>query len=350
MQKPLISVNLLLYKPKFYLEPCLKSLLAQSYDNWELLIIDNASGDGTVERVNQILSAAEGKTPFHKVVANSKNLGFAAGHNQGIKASRGELVVMVNQDLILDKDFLSNIVEIFADERIGAAQGKLRRLKVEGEELTKTDIIDNAGLIFLKNRRIVARGQGQLDKGQFDEPTEIFVVDGALPIYRRAALEDTAITFAGQTEYFDEDFFAYKEDVDLGWRLRLYGWRAWYAPQALAWHARTSGESLATNYFTIIRERLKISKLGKYHSFKNQRLMQIKNELPRLLLAHAPWWLPKEIGAWLYALVFERYTWKSMKELWQLAPRAWQKRQFIMAQRKVGAKEIGKWYAGRWFK
>jgi len=123
--KPLVSVNLLLYKPRFYLEPCLWSIFEQTYENFELLIIDNASGDDTARRVDEIISAAQQadqKLPLYRIIGNAKNLGFAGGHNQGIKESRGELVVMVNQDLILDRDFLSNIIEVFKDERVGSAQ------------------------------------------------------------------------------------------------------------------------------------------------------------------------------------------------------------------------------------
>jgi len=345
--KPLVSVNLLLYKPRFYLEPCLWSIFEQTYENFELLIIDNASGDDTARRVDEIISAAQQadqKLPLYRIIGNAKNLGFAGGHNQGIKESRGELVVMVNQDLILDRDFLSNIIEVFKDERVGSAQGKLLRLKVAGQDLSQTDIIDNTGLVILKNRRIIARHQGKKDAGQFNKTEEIFGADGALPVYRRAALEDAKISLDGQEEYFDKDFFAYKEDVDLAWRLRLYGWQAFYEPKALAWHARTSGDSEARNYLAVIRKRLKINKFSKHLSFKNQRLMQIKNERWGLLFRHALWFFPKEIGAWLYVLVFEHYTWRAIKDLFKQAPRAWQKRKIIMACKKVGGEEMKKWF------
>jgi len=230
------------------------------------------------------------------------------------------------------------------DEKIGSLQGKLLRLKIDDEKLTKTDIIDNAGLIIFKNRRVIARGQGQADRGQFDGQKEIFGVDGAAPIYRRAALQTIKICLDGQCEYLDEDFYMYKEDVDLAWRLRLAGWQAYYEPRAMAWHARTAGDSAAVNYFGMIKERLKINKFAKYLSFKNQRLMQIKNEQPVLLFEHLLWFLPKEIASWIYVILFERYTWKAIRDLFRQAPRAWQKREVIMVQKKVSAKEMEKWF------
>ena len=344
MTNRFISVNLLLYKPGIYLKPCLESILAQSYKNFELLIIDNASNDETVGQVKKILEILP-VTIKWRLIINEKNLGFAAGHNLGIKESSGELVALVNQDVILDGKFLENIVGIFEqDKKIGSAQGKLLRIKINEDKLEKSEVVDNAGLVILKNRRIIARGQGQKDSEEFNKKEEIFGVDGALPVYRREALEDIKINLDGKTEYFDEDFFAYKEDVDLAWRLRLYGWQARYEPKALAWHARTAGDSAKTSYIGIIKERLKINQFGKYHAFKNQRLMQIKNEQIGLLVRHSLWFLPKEFSAWLYVLVFEHYTWKSIKELFKLTPRAWQKRKIIMARKKVSDKEMKKWF------
>ncbi|MBU2037233.1 glycosyltransferase family 2 protein [Patescibacteria group bacterium] len=348
MFNPLISVNLLLYKPKFYLAPCLNSILAQSYDNFELLIIDNNSDDGTVERIKEIIEEAKKKSqkavPPYKIIANKENRGFAAAHNQGINASRGELVALVNQDVVLDEDFIKRSGEVFNNEKIGSLQAKILRLKLEGANISKTDIIDTAGLIILKNRRIIARGQGQQDKGQFDKTEEIFGVDGALPIYRREALEDTKIVIDGKEEYLDEDFYMYKEDVDLAWRLSLFGWKSYYVPTIIAWHARTSGDSEARNYFAIVKERLKIGQFSKYLSFKNQRLTQIKNEQFGLLLRHLIYWLPKEIASWIYVILFEHYTWNAIKELFKQAPRARQKRKIIMARKKISGKEIEKWF------
>jgi len=344
MKDPLVSVNLLLFRPGIYLDPCLQSILAQSYRNIELLVIDNNSQDKTAEKVKEVIEKS-GVDIKWRLVENDENLGYAKGHNLGIKESRGDLVALVNQDIILAEDFFENIVEDFCqNDRVGSVQGKLWRLKVDNDNLSKTNIVDTVGLVILKNRRIIAEGQGQQDKGQFNQAKEIFGVDGALPVYRRTALEESAIIIGSKSEYFDEDFFMYKEDVDLAWRLRLYGWKAWFEPKAAAWHARTAGDSAQTGYIGIIKERLKINRFGKYHSFKNQRLMQLKNEQAGLLFWHLPWFIPKEFSAWLYVLIFEHYIWKSIKELLRLAPLAWQKRKIIMAKKKISNKEMRSWF------
>ena len=192
---------------------------------------------------------------------------------------------------------------------------------------------------MLKNRRFVNRGQGEEDRNQY-KAGEIFGVDGAAPLYRRKTLEDVKIN----NEYFDEDFFCYKEDVDLAWRMRLYGWKAVYEPKALAYHLRGAGEKAIKNYVSVALARRKISKFAKFYSFKNQRLTQIKNELPGLFLRDIFAIVVKEIGAWFYVLFFEHYTWKAIRELIKQAPGAWRKRKIIMVNKKIGNKEMRKMY------
>ncbi len=339
---PKVSLNLLLYKPGKFLEPCFESLLAQTYPEIELLMVENGSGDDTAQRVKELMN---GRQISWRLIENQKNLGFAGGHNQGIKESKGELVLLVNQDMILASDYVERLVSVFqSDPKIGSAQGKILRLKERGEKLEKTSILDSAGLLIFKNRRIIARGAGKNDGGQFDKQEEIFGVDGPLPMYRREALEAVKICLDGKCEYFDEDFFAYKEDVDLAWRMRLAGWKAIYEPGAQAWHARTAGDMATNNYFKIASERFKINKFSQYQSFKNQRLLQFKNEQWPLLLKHLFWFLPKEAASWGFILVFEHYTWKAIKDLFKQIPLALKKRRIIMSAAKVTAGEMSRWF------
>lgn len=326
--KPLVSINLVAYNAQAYLEACLASVSRQTYDNIELLIIDNFSLDETAKLIRK----AKEKSPSIQVIFNHKNLGFSQAHNMGIEKTKGALICCLNQDIILDKDFIKQAVEVFEKEQVAAVQGKLLRLRKK--------VIDTTGLVMLKNRRIIARGQGQIDKGQYERKEEVFGADGAAPVYRRQALEDVKIN----NEYYDQDFFMYKEDVDLAWRLRLFGWQTIYQPKAIAWHDRTSGDSAAINYFGIIKERLKINQFAKYLSFKNQRLMQIKNEQGWLLLRHLLWFLPKEIGAWIYVILFERYTWRAIRDLFRQAPFAFKKRKIIMARKKASLSQMARWF------
>jgi GT2 family glycosyltransferase len=339
---PLVSISLLAWNGEKYINECLNSVFNQTYPHLEILVIDNASTDGTIDYLKNLANK-----PNLKIVFNKKNVGFAAGHNQGIRETKGEFILCLNQDVVLDKNFIQKAIELFEkDNKIAAVQGKLLRWNTASpidrqfDDYQISYIIDTIGLSILKNRRIINRKQGEVDQDQFEKVEEIFGADGAAPIYRRQALEDIRI----KDEYFDKDFFAYKEDVDLAWRLRLYGWKTFYQPESIAWHDRTSGESAVRNYFSIIRERIKIGKFSKYLAFKNQRLMQIKNEQILLLIKHLPWLLPKEIGSWFYVLLFEKYTWRAIKDLFRQIPQAWQKRKVIMANKKVGVKEMEKWF------
>jgi len=338
----LVSINLLTWNGEKYIEDCLNSVFNQTYSNLEILVIDNNSTDKTVDYLKKLLNKSN-----LKIIFNKKNIGFSAGHNQGIKQSKGDFILCLNQDVVLKNDFIQNIVEIFRqDKKIASVQGKLLRWQKglstfsERSDYKVFHIIDTIGLLVLKNRRIINRAQGEIDQGQFEKIEEIFGPDGAVPVYRRKALEDIKI----EGEYFDEDFFAYKEDVDLAWRLRLYGWKSFYQPKSVAHHDRTTGDSFALSYINIIKERLKISKFGKYLAFKNQRLMQIKNEQWRLLIKHLPWILTKEIGSWFYVLILEKYTWPAIKDLFKQMPRAWKKRKIIMAHKRVNSKEMNKWF------
>ena len=335
----LVSVSLLTYNGSRFIKNCLRSVLAQTYPKIELLIIDNGSDDETVNLAKEIILKDNPKIPV-RIIENEKNLGFSGGHNLGIRESKGELILFLNQDVILCQDFIGKIVGYFEknkDKKIGSFQGKLLRLE---NNLQPTDIIDTAGFLMMRNRRIINRGQGEKDRGQFEKTEEIFGADGAAPVYRKEALVDSEI----MGEYFDEEFFMYKEDVDLAWRLKLFGWESIFLPEAKAWHKRGAGEAAAMNYFSIIKERRKINKFGKFLAFRNQRLMQIKNELPALLFKHLPWILFKEIGAWLYVILFEPYTLKAAKDLIKMAPQAFAKRKIIMSRKRIDSIEMKKWF------
>ena len=341
---PKFSINLLTYNGLKFLPQCVDSVLNQSYKEYDFLIIDNNSVDGSRDYLKTL-----NPSQFIKIIFNERNVGFAAGHNQGIREGDSEYILCLNQDVILDKDFLKNAVEILnKDDKIGALQPKLLRLKKIDNELQKTNTIDTTGLVMFKNRRIINRAQGARDtefRIQNLEYREIFGADGAAPIYKRESLENTKILISGNKfEYFDEDFFIYKEDVDLAWRMRLYGWETVYAPDVIGWHARGAGDSAKTKYLDIVKERRKISQFSKYYSFKNQRLMQIKNELPLSLFLHLPWWLPKEIASWFYILIFEHYTIKAIKELITQIPKMLKKRRLIMKNKKISVKEMKKWF------
>ncbi len=150
-------------------------------------------------------------------------------------------------------------------------------------------------------------------------------------MYRRVALEEVAVN----DEYFDVDFFAYKEDVDLAWRLQLYGWKAQFEPTAVAWHRRFLGAD---------KKRGKVSAQLRSMSLRNQHLVIIKNEDTSNLLRHLIYVVPRSLGMWGYALIFEPFQWRTLIRLFKQAPKSLQKRKIIMSHRKIGPEGIRKWF------
>jgi len=326
-----------------WLEKCLDSLLNQTYPNIEILILDNGSKDGSRKWLQDFTSKYE----KIRLVLNEKNLGFASAHNIGIKMAKGKFVCLLNQDIILDEQFIANALTGFVfgntdNARIAAVQSKLCRLT---QNLKKTNILDSTGLVILKNRRVISRGQGQEDRGQYEQRKFIFGADGALPLYSKEALEDIKIPTAnGEWEYFDEDYFMYKEDVDLAWRFILFGWRTVYIPEAKAWHARGAGESAARSSMAIIKERRKVPSWTKFYSWKNQRLMQVKNESSALFIKHLPLILWKEFRSLLYIIFLEPQNLKAIPAFIMQFPKALRKRSYITRHKRINDNEMNQWF------
>jgi GT2 family glycosyltransferase len=322
----------------------------------ELVITDQVSTDGSRELIRKFLS--ENVFPGDvRFIESSHNTGFAGGHNRVMAMSGAEYIFCVNPDIIIEPDFLEKALRpFFKDEKIGAVQPKLLRYNFKKRAPATHDgknIIDTTGLLLLKNRRIINRGQGYKDIGQFEKEEEVFGADGAAPVYRKKTLEDVKVPLFdkegrpidGKFEYFDEDFVAYKEDVDLAWRMRMLGWKTLYNPEAVAYHGRGSGESAALDYAGIIRERRKISKVAKKLAFRNQRFMQLKNEYWGAFLKHLPILIVKEILAWGYVLVFEISIFlETIPELIRGMAKMLRKRKYIMGHKRSSDKYMEGWF------
>ncbi len=333
--KTLVTFIVINYNTENLLGSCLESLLAQKIVDKEIIFIDNGSADGSCAFVS-------GK--FHSVTAvcNDKNLGYAGAANQGIRMSKGEFVMIINPDIVLEPDYVEKCVaKMKEDPRVGAICGKI--LKYDFSEKKKTDIIDTVGLFCFSNRRVIDEGQGMKDHGQFNDPREVFGVSGACPLYRRSALEDAKVL----DEYMDGDFFMYKEDVDLSWRLRLFGWKCFYLPGAVGYHGRGTGVLKRFTHLEVMKNRSGLSRFTKYHSFKNQRLMQVKNEFLRGFLRNFFPIVWKEILVKVYVIFCEPYLLKAYIKMVMQMPRALRKRKYIMSHARVNWREMEKWLSGK---
>lgn len=238
-----------------WLPGALESLERQSHPRVSITIVDNASADGVTEHI-------ESRRPRVTLVRNRENLGFAAAVNQGIRASSAEWVLVLNPDLTLERDYVSELL-LAATERpdAGMLGGLLRR--PDGR-------VDSAGL-ELRRYLLRPRDRTELQPDAGARPEAVFGICAAAALYRRAMLDDVAY----RGEYFDTAFFAYYEDVDLAWRARHRGWRAYFVPAARGMHVRgaSGGET---------------SREGKLRSQRNRYLTIYRNLPARRLLSDLP--------------------------------------------------------------
>jgi GT2 family glycosyltransferase len=253
-------------------------------------------------------------------------VGFGVANNQGIRNSSGDFVLLLNADVVLEQQFLAVLVKLIQqNQRAGLAAGKL----LNYDERTR---LDSTGLIISKNRRAYDRGQGDLDTGQYDQEGEVFGVSGAACLCRRTMLED--IRYDG--EYFDELFFVYKEDVELSWRTRLFGWTCVYSPKALGWHHRKWG----------LGKRQDIPRQVRRHSLKNRYLMLLKNDRWQHIL---PAILPLfvfEFGSLAYILLREPYLFQAFIDVMRLWPDIIKKRRYIqhIARQRQQQNHLLRWF------
>jgi GT2 family glycosyltransferase len=315
-----LTVSIVTFNGLKWLPGCFSSLGAQTLPPDEILVFDNASSDGTVEWLR-----AEAVLDSRVVVEESTtNLGFAMGHNRNIFRAQGGFICLLNQDVELDEQFLEMAMRPFSDARIASVQGRLRRLGPDG---TRLSVLDSTGLLMSRDRRVVARGAGEEDGPRHLVPGPVWGADGPAPVYRRSALLDGRLPAArGGWEVLDEDFFMYKEDVDLAWRLRSAGWRAWYEPRALAWHARGAGGLPPHSMIVMIRSHRTIPRWVKRISWRNHRLMQLKNETATGYLHDLPWILKRELLSIAVIVVADPRRLGAVLDFLRLAPRVRRKR------------------------
>lgn len=312
-----LSVNLITWNGEKYTPYLFESLRGQTYKDWELLVINNGSSDGTAAKLESELVNFPMPARFIK---NTENRGFAGGHNQGLAMTNGELVLFLNQDVYLAPDYFEKIVGFLdAHPEAAAVQGTLWRWDFPS---VKTEKVDSLGLKVFKNRRVVDIVSGDIS-------TEVFGLPGAVPMFRRFALEAVKIG----NEIFDEDFFTYKEDIDLAYRLRIAGFRSFVMKDTNAWHDRTAGA-----------DRGRKSDFVNYHSYKNHLFVLIKNEFCANFWIDSPRIIWYELKKIIYILLFERKTLRALKDFFRLLPKMINKRKIIRAQRKISAKEIRKWF------
>jgi GT2 family glycosyltransferase len=320
----LVSVTVVTYNSGRFIKRCLESVLEEIYPNFEVIVIDNASTDGTVD----ILEQFEDKC---RIYYNDKNIGFAAAQNQAIGLSRGEWVLTLNPDVLLMKDFVESLVEAGQmDPKIGTVCGKLLTIRASFD-LPEKQLVDSTGIYFTPMLRHLDRGSQEVDNGHYLNFEYVFGATAAAALYRRRMIDDIAIN----GEFFDPDFFVYREDADVAWRAQLMGWRCIYTPRARGYHVRN----------VLPGNRRALPPEINMHSVKNRFLMRIKNMTPDLYRRN---WLSitaRDLVVVAACLVREH---TSLKAFWYLA-RNWRrvlaKRDQIMKRRRAKDDYIASWFS-----
>lgn len=274
-QRPLISIIIPHVQGKEIIHACLQSLQATDYPNKEVIIVDNASTDGSLVNIIE-------DYPDVRIIRNEKNLGYAGGCNSGLEKSSGQYVLFLNDDTTFEPDWLSYLTDACEyDPEIAAAQPKILahahpdRFDYAG---AAGGLLDIFGYPFARGRIFFST---EKDEGQYDDGGDIFWASGTAMFVRRTVLEEVGA--------FDPDFFAHMEEIDLCWRIHLRGYRIVAVPGAVVYHR--AGSTLRPD-----------SPMKLFLNHRNSLWMILKNyELPTLLWVF-PSRLLLEIGTALYAL------------------------------------------------
>ncbi|UOQ76595.1 glycosyltransferase [Hymenobacter sp. 5516J-16] len=295
---PSVLLSLVSWNSADSIEACLRSALAQSWSDFELWVVDNNSHDDTCARV-EALAATDSRLRLHRL---PQNTGFCGGHNYALDRTTSDLVLLVNPDIEMAPDYLAQaIAAIHRNPRIGTVCGLL----LQNQDVDPR--IDSAGMVALPDGRYGLRLHGQrLSEVAPLAATYVDGADGALPLFRRRFIDDLRV----QGEFFDSRFFAHKEDWDIAWRGRLFGWHTLFEPACRALHPR---QFLPSN----LRLRRRLNSAIKVDAVKNQWLLLLKNttrEQAPGLLARA---IPRQLGILAYSLVAERDSLRAVRYLWQ---------------------------------
>lgn len=325
--QPVLSVIIPNWNGRRFVEECIDSLKGQTFQRFETILVDNGSTDGSAD------FAEERYGKFLRVLRNKENLGFAGGNNIGIRAARGEYIVLLNNDTWADPHWLD---ELFKATQSGPPVG-MWASKVCS--YFQKDRIEGVGELIYWDGLVRALGQYERDHGQYDGMEEILFPPGCGAMYRKSLFDGIGL--------FDEDFFAYADDTEIGIRARLAGWKCLFVPRAIVYHKNsgTAGQYSPLKAFYVERNRLWLT--VKYfpspllflsifftvHRFAFQAYGALthRGAAGRFTEIYSPWEL--------IIILLKAYG-SGIRFL----PRMWKKRRMLRPLRKVSYGEIFSWF------
>ncbi|WP_232243010.1 glycosyltransferase family 2 protein [Paenibacillus sp. GSMTC-2017] len=302
---PSVSICIVTYNSESEIANCLEAVCNQSHPIQAIIIVDNESKDSTL----QTIESYDSRNVPLEIISNKKNNGFAGGQNQAIKATNSDYVLVLNPDVNLGTFYIEELVNALElNRKAGSATGQL-------VFALDPDVIDSTGLTMGITRQAKDRGTGdQISKWQV--AGEVFGVSGAASLYSRRMIQDVSVN----GEFFDEQFFAYKEDVDVAWRAQKLGWKSLYEPNAKALHARGWKKGNRKSIPVFIRQ----------HSYMNYFYTLIKNEkLSTSSFYQLPLIAGKEMLKFGYLLFREPAVLNCLPTLLRTLPSMFKKRRII---------------------
>jgi GT2 family glycosyltransferase len=322
---PLISVIVVNWNGLVLLDECFESLFRQTWQNKEFILVDNGSTDGSREL---LVSWAE-RLPNAQTILLPTNTGFCKANNIAFARTRGEWIALFNSDAVAEANWLEELV------RYGDSAKRVGMLASKILFQNPADVIDKAGHLIYWDGQNRGRGTMETDVGQYDRPEEILWPDACAAIYHRRIFEETG--------GFDETFFAFGDDADLGMRARLLGWSAWYVPSAVVHHRHSASFGVYSPLKVMLIER-------------NRILLAVKN-FPWPLLLQNPFWTVRRLGWNAYGVIrrrgsaarfLEKNGWRQIvvNLLWsylsavKLLPGALRKRRAIQRTKRVSNREM----------
>jgi len=347
-----LSVHLVSWNGKKYIPYLFDSLRKQTYTDWQLCIWDNGSEDETVDAITRELQTCDVPYIFFQ---EKKNIGFAGGHNALYKKTTSEYIVLLNQDMYLEADCLSRLVQCMdAHGEAGIVSPRLMRWNFQAVEEGRleesfTDVIDTLGLRVLRNRRVIeqyaqerwAEESLHTDVAALYHTKElrVFGVSGALPMCRKSAID--SIAFEEDGTFLDASYHSYKEDVDLAFRLRAAGFDSYTVLDAVAYHDRSAAGPRILSDAVAIKNKKQQSAWVQYHSYKNHLMTLYKNEYIWNVLRDGLWIIWYEAKKFFYFVLFDRTVlWKTIREIWTLRKGLKKKRANITSKRSLSATQM----------
>lgn len=325
---PLVSIIIVNCNGRGFLQGCLESIFNQSCSDFEIIFIDNGSTDDSVQYVKE-------KFPDVIIIENRENLGFARANNQGIAIAKGKYIALLNNDTVVDREWIKSLLAKAesSSEKVGMWAGKILSMQEPGK-------IDSVGGLMISPDGI-AKGRGRLeeDVGQYDNDDEVFIPSACAALFKKEMLDEIGL--------FDEDFFAYCEDTDIGLRARLAGWRTVSVPKAVVYHyySGTTGKYTSMKAYLVERNHVWLAvknfPLSRLLFFPFYTIWRDMFQVYGILLKRGAGgrFVEDFSGARLFIILVKAF-WSALGGIPMMA----RKRLSVQAKRAVSKKEISDWF------